>query len=86
MDAFQFLKSIWNIKHDRSWEKKEKTSYEVLYERNCDKFLIRQKPFHLQGRIRSVTVASWNELDSVPSVSILWNSLKSIGNRCSLKV
>jgi hypothetical protein len=38
---------------------------------NCEKFVIRQKPFHLQGRIRSVIVASWNELGSVPSVLIL---------------
>ena len=40
---------------------------------NCDKFLIRQKPFHLQGRVLSVsvTVASQNELGGVPSVSIL---------------
>jgi hypothetical protein len=53
---------------------------------NCDKFLIRQKPFHLQGTICSLIVASWNELGSVPSVSILWNSLKNIGIRYSLKV
>ena len=53
---------------------------------NCDKFLIRQKPFHLQGTICSLIVASWNGLGSVPSVSILWNSLKSIGVRSSLKV
>jgi hypothetical protein len=31
-------------------------------------------------------VASQNELGSVPSVSILWSSLKSIGIRSSLKV
>ena len=34
----------------------------------------------------SVIVASWKELGSVPSVSILWNSLKSIGVNSSLKV
>ena len=34
----------------------------------------------------SITVASWNELGSVPSVSILWISLKSIGIRSSLNV
>jgi hypothetical protein len=34
----------------------------------------------------SITVASQNEFGSVPSVSILWNSLKSIGIRFSLKV
>jgi hypothetical protein len=33
-----------------------------------------------------VIVASLNKLGSVPSVSILWNSLKSIGIRFSLKV
>jgi hypothetical protein len=33
-----------------------------------------------------VIVASENELGSVPSVSILWNGLKSIGIRSSLKV
>jgi hypothetical protein len=33
----------------------------------------------------SVIVASYNELGSVPSVSILWNSLNSISIR-SLKV
>jgi hypothetical protein len=32
-----------------------------------------------------VIVASKNELDRVPSVSILWNSLRSIGIRFSLK-
>jgi hypothetical protein len=53
---------------------------------NRDKFLIRQKPFQLQGRICSIPVASQNEFDSVPSVSVLWNSLKSIGIRSSLKV
>jgi hypothetical protein len=36
----------------------EKFSYEVHYERKCDKFLIKQKPFHLQGRIGSVTLTS----------------------------
>jgi hypothetical protein len=50
---------------------------------NWDKFLIKQKPFHLQGKIHSITVASYNELGSIPSVSILWNSLKSIGSRSS---
>ena len=34
----------------------------------------------------SVIVASQKELSSVPSVSILWNSLKSFGVRSSLKV
>jgi hypothetical protein len=33
-----------------------------------------------------VIVASLNELGSVPSVSILWNSLKSTGIRSSLKI
>jgi hypothetical protein len=33
-----------------------------------------------------VTVASQNKLGSVPSVSIFWNSLKSIGIRSFLKV
>jgi hypothetical protein len=33
-----------------------------------------------------VIVASQNELGRVPSVSMLWNSLKSIGIRSSLKV
>ena len=33
-----------------------------------------------------VFVASYNELGRVPSDSILWNSLKSIGIRSSLKV
>jgi hypothetical protein len=32
-----------------------------------------------------VIVASQNELSRVPSVSILWNSLRSIGIRSSLK-
>jgi hypothetical protein len=53
---------------------------------NYDRFLIRQKPFHLQGRVYSVTVASSNELGKVPSLSILWNSLKSIGIRSSLNI
>jgi hypothetical protein len=53
---------------------------------NCDRFLIRQKPFYLQGRIRSVTLASLNELGSVSSVSILWDSLKTIGIGSFLKV
>jgi hypothetical protein len=34
----------------------------------------------------SIIVASLSELGSVSSVSILWNSLKSIGIRSSLKV
>ena len=38
--------------------------------RNCEKFLIRQKPFHLQGLILRVTVASQNGLGNVLSVSI----------------
>jgi hypothetical protein len=29
---------------------------------NCDKFLIRQKLFHLQGRIRSISVAMNGDL------------------------
>ena len=33
-----------------------------------------------------ITVASWNELGSVPYFSILWSGLKSIGIRSSLKV
>ena len=33
-----------------------------------------------------VFVASWNKLGRVPSVSILWNSLRSIGIGSSLKV
>jgi hypothetical protein len=33
-----------------------------------------------------VIVASWNELSRVASVSILWNSLRSVGIRSSLKV
>jgi hypothetical protein len=50
---------------------------------NCDKFLIRWKLFHLQGRPCRVTVATLNDLGSIPSVAILWNSLKSIGIRSS---
>jgi len=34
----------------------------------------------------SVIEASWKELGSVPSVSILWSSLDSTGIRSSLKV
>jgi hypothetical protein len=34
----------------------------------------------------NIIVASYKELGSVRSVSILWNSLKSIGIRLSLKV
>jgi hypothetical protein len=52
----------------------------------CEKFLIRQELFHVQGKIPHVTGASENELGSVPSVSILWDSLKSIGIRSSLQV
>jgi hypothetical protein len=37
---------------------------------NCDKLLIRQKPFHLHGIIHSITVASENKLGSVTSVFI----------------
>ena len=33
----------------------------------------------------SLIVASQNELGSVPSISILWNSLKRIGDSSSLK-
>jgi len=33
-----------------------------------------------------VPMASWHEIDSVPSVSILGNSLKSIGSSSSLNV
>jgi hypothetical protein len=62
-----------------------KIPYEFIYERNCDRFLIRQKPFHFQVRICSVTLASYKELGSVPSVSILRNSLKSIGISSSLR-
>jgi hypothetical protein len=40
----------------------------------------------LCGLGTSVTVASKNELGSVPSVSILWSSLKSTGIRSSLKI
>ena len=43
---------------------------------NCDRFLIRQKVFHLKGRILSATVASQNELGSVPSVCILWEQFE----------
>jgi hypothetical protein len=32
---------------------------------NCDRFLIRQKPFYLQGRMLSLTELSENELGSV---------------------
>ena len=53
---------------------------------NCEKFLIRQKPFHLQGRIHSLIVDSQNELGNVPSISILWNNLKSIVINSCLKV
>jgi len=40
----------------------------------------------LCGLGKSIIVASENELGSVPSVTILRNSLKSIGIRYSLKV
>jgi len=40
----------------------------------------------LRGLGISVIVASKKELGSVPSVSILWNSLESIGIRSSTKV
>jgi hypothetical protein len=33
----------------------------------------------------SVTVISWNKFGSVPSLPILWNSLRSIGISFSLK-
>jgi hypothetical protein len=34
----------------------------------------------------SLIVAAYNELGSLPFLSILWNSLKNIGIRSSLKV
>ena len=34
----------------------------------------------------SIIVVSQNELGSVPSVSVLWNSLESLGIKSSLKV
>ena len=34
----------------------------------------------------TVTVATEKELDTVPSVSILWNSLDSVGIRSPIKV
>ena len=34
----------------------------------------------------SAIVASWNELGGLPSVSILWNSLRNIGIRSSFMV
>jgi hypothetical protein len=40
----------------------------------------------LSGFDISITVASCNKLGSVPSDSILWNSLKRIGIRSSLQV
>ena len=40
----------------------------------------------LCGLGTSVIVASNNELGRVPSDSILWNSLESIGNRFSINV
>jgi hypothetical protein len=45
-------------------EKKSLTKFSM--KRNYEKFLMRQKAFHLQGRILSITVASHTELDSVP--------------------
>jgi hypothetical protein len=41
---------------------------------------------YLWGFAINITVASEKELGSIPFVSILWNILKSIGIRCSLKV
>jgi hypothetical protein len=38
------------------------------------------------GLCISIIVAAYNELGSVPSVSIFWNSLKSIGIKYSLNV
>jgi hypothetical protein len=67
-------------------EVEKKSLMKSSIKEKCEKFLIRQKPFHLQGRICSVTVASYNELDRIPFLFILWNSLKSIGIRSSLKV
>jgi hypothetical protein len=40
----------------------------------------------LCGLLSRVIVASWNELCRVPSLSILWNSLRRTGIRSSLKV
>jgi hypothetical protein len=40
----------------------------------------------LCGLGNRVIVASWNELCRVPSVSILWNSLRRVGVKFSLKV
>jgi hypothetical protein len=40
----------------------------------------------LCGLVIRVIVALYNELGRVPSVSILWNSLRRIGIRSSLKV
>jgi hypothetical protein len=51
----QFLKPIRNIKLDRN---RKKSLMKSSRRGNCDKFLIRQKPFHLKGIIHSVTVAS----------------------------
>ena len=51
----QFLESVWNIKHDRS---RKKSHIKFFMKGNCDRFLIRQKLFHLQGRICSLIVAS----------------------------
>jgi hypothetical protein len=38
-------------------EVEKKSLMKSSIKENCDKFPIRQKPFHLQGRIGSVTVA-----------------------------
>ena len=46
--------------------------------------------FHLFGSFCGlgirVIMASYNELGRIPSVSILWNSLRRVEIRCSLKV
>ena len=40
----------------------------------------------LSSLVIRVFVASYNELGRLPSVSILWNSLRRVGIRSSLKV
>ena len=54
-----------------------------VYKGNTSKILL---PCWLSDLAFNVTVASQNEFGNVPSVSILWNSLKSIGISSSLKV
>jgi hypothetical protein len=53
-NIFKILYGTLNI------EKKSRMKPSV--KENCDKFLIRQKLFSLQGRVHSITVASQNEL------------------------